>query len=155
MTPVGSHQVKTPHLIQSFHKISWVLKSDLDIPQNWKDTCCLQPSSAGCHAWRSGWACGSQGRSGRAGSRCPSWSTGPSHPGHHYHNGRHTPAAQTLSTHHGRFIISPWSLTSPHDSTLESHLVWNLLWRYLFCLQNFEGPALQPHLLKGTEQTIL
>lgn len=87
----------------------WIVseKRHLVIPQKRKDMCCLQPSSAGCHAWRSGWACGSQGRSGWAGSRCPSWSTGPSHPGRRCRSGRHTPVAQTLSTHNRRFITSP------------------------------------------------
>lgn len=81
-----------------------VTSERVTVPRKRKDMCCLQPSSAGCRAWGSGWACGSRGRSGHAGSRCPSWSTGPSHPGRHYHNGRHMPAAQTLSTHSGRVV---------------------------------------------------
>lgn len=82
----------------------------VDILQNWMGVRCPQPSSSESHAWCSGRACGFQGRSGRDVSRCPSWSTGPSHPGHHYRNGRHMPAAQILSTNNIRFIVLWWSL---------------------------------------------
>lgn len=75
------------------------------ILQNWKDKRCPQPSSAGFHAWRSEWACGSQGRSGTAGSRCPSWSTDLLHPGPRCRNGRHIPAAQTLPTQNSCYCI--------------------------------------------------
>lgn len=58
---------------------------------------CLQLSSVRCHAWRSALVCCFPGKSVSAGSRCPSWSTGPSHPGRHFHNGRHRPSARKLS----------------------------------------------------------
>lgn len=74
------------------------------VPQRWTDTRCRRPSSAGFRAWRSGWAFGSRGRAGSSSARYPSWSTGPSRPGHRYRNGRHRPAAQTLRAQNAE----PW-----------------------------------------------
>lgn len=123
----------------------------LDIPRRWRGTSCLQPSSAGSHASRLRPACGSQGRSARAWSRCPSGSTGPSRPGHRSRNGRHTPAAQTLSTHHSRLVISLPRI--PHISArLDSK---SALWRYLFCLQSLLCPALRRRLQNETVSVIL
>lgn len=76
------------------------------ILQRRKELSCLQPSSSGCRARWTQLACGQGGRSGRAWSRYPSWSTDPSHPGPRYRTGRHMPAARTLSTHNIRLFIS-------------------------------------------------
>lgn len=56
-----------------------------------------RPSSSGFHAWGWGWVCGSLGGAGGGWSRCLSWSTDPSRPGHRCRNGRHRPTARTLS----------------------------------------------------------
>lgn len=56
-----------------------------------------RPSSSGFRAWGWGRVCGSLGGAGGGWSRCLSWSTDPSRPGHRCRNGRHRPTAQTLS----------------------------------------------------------
>lgn len=76
----------------------WYLKTNLMlVHQRWRHMHCLRPSSARFRAWRSCLACGSRGRAGSVRTRYPSWSIGPSRPGHRYHNGRHMPAARTLT----------------------------------------------------------